>query len=228
MKKILSKFSFLSVKAVPSLFWSSAKPLNLRPRFITMLFLVSGLALFGLGEALLIAAGTGVSPWTVLAQGVSYLSDWSIGLSTFIISMVVLIFWWPLKQMPGMGTILNAIIIALILEFVLPYIPTPDAHVLRVLQAILGVLVTGIGGGIYLISNLGPGPRDGLMTGLQQLTNFPIAWVRSGIELTAVIVGWTLGGVVGLGTLLFAFLIGPSLASSLFIFSKMFGEDDKV
>jgi uncharacterized membrane protein YczE len=142
MKKILSKFSFLSVKAVPSLFWSSTKPLNLRPRFITMLFLASGLALFGLGEALLIAAGTGVSPWTVLAQGVSYLSDWSIGLSTFIISVVVLIFWWPLKQMPGIGTILNAIIIALILEFVLPYIPTPDAYVLRVLQAILGVLVT--------------------------------------------------------------------------------------
>jgi uncharacterized membrane protein YczE len=228
MKKILSKFSFLSVKAVPSLFWSSAKPLNLRPRFITMLFLVSGLALFGLGEALLIAAGTGVSPWTVLAQGVSYLGDWSIGLSTFIISVVVLIFWWPLKQTLGIGTILNAIIIALILEFVLPYIPTPDAYVLRVLQAILGVLVTGIGGGIYLISNLGPGPRDGLMTGLQQLTNFPIAWVRSSIELTAVIVGWTLGGVVGLGTLLFAFLIGPSLATSLFILSKVFGEDDQV
>ena len=228
MKKILSKFSFLSVKAVPSLFWSSAKPLNLRPRFITMLFLVSGLALFGLGEALLIAAGTGVSPWTVLAQGVSNLGGWSIGLSTFIISIAVLIIWWPLKQMPGIGTILNAIIIALILEFVLPYIPTPDTYVLRVLQAILGVLVTGIGGGIYLISNLGPGPRDGLMTGLQQLTNFPIAWVRSGIELTAVIVGWTLGGAVGLGTLLFAFLIGPSLASSLFILSKMFGEDDQV
>jgi uncharacterized membrane protein YczE len=193
-----------------------------------MLFLVSGLALFGLGEALLIAAGTGVSPWTVLAQGVSYLGDWSIGLSTFIISVVVLIFWWPLKQTLGIGTILNAIIIALILEFVLPYIPTPDAYVLRVLQAILGVLVTGIGGGIYLISNLGPGPRDGLMTGLQQLTNFPIAWVRSSIELTAVIVGWTLGGVVGLGTLLFAFLIGPSLATSLFILSKVFGEDDQV
>ena len=227
MKKILSKFSFLSFKAVPSLFWSSTKPLNLKPRFITVLFLVCGLALFGIGEALLIAAGTGVSPWTVLAQGVSNLSGWSIGLSTFIISIIVLIFWWPLKQMPGIGTILNALIIALILEFVLPYIPTPDAYVLRVLQAILGVLVTGIGGGIYLISNLGPGPRDGLMTGLQQLTNFPIGWVRSGIELTAVVVGWTFGGIVGLGTLLFAFLIGPFLASSLFLISKVFSEDDK-
>ena len=214
--------SFLSVRAVPTLFWSSPKALNLRPKFTTICSLVIGLVLFGLGEALLVAAGTGVSPWTVLAQGVSNLSSWSIGLSTFIISIVVLLFWWPLKQMPGIGTIFNAIIIALILEFVLPYLTTPETHILRVMQAILGVLVTGIGGAIYLISNLGPGPRDGLMTGLQQLTNFPIAWVRSGIELTAVVVGWTFGGVVGLGTLLFAFFIGPSLASSLFLLSKIF------
>jgi uncharacterized membrane protein YczE len=123
---------------------------------------------------------------------------------------------------------LNAIIIALILEFALPYIPTPDTYILRIMQAFLGVLVTGIGGAVYLISNLGPGPRDGLMTGLQQLTKFPIAWVRSGIELTAVVVGWILGGVVGLGTLLFAFLIGPSLASSLFILSKLFGKKNKI
>ena len=229
MRELLSKFSFLLVKAVPSLFWSSPKPLNLRPRFVTVLSLVFGLTLFGLGEALLIAAGAGVSPWTVLAQGVCNVAGWSIGFSTFIISIAVLLFWWPLKQMPGIGTILNAIIIALILEFVLPYVPTPDTAILRILQAILGVLVTGVGGGIYLISNLGPGPRDGLMTGLQQLTNFPIAWVRSGIEITAIIIGWALGGVVGLGTLLFAFLIGPSVASSLFVLSKMFGgEEDKV
>ena len=223
---MLFKLSFLSVKAVPTLFWSSAKALNLRPRFVTICSLVFGLTLFGLGEALLIAAGTGVSPWTVLAQGVSNLSNWSIGLSTFIISAIVLLFWWPLKQMPGIGTVLNAIIIALILEFVLPYIATPETYILRVIQAIFGVLVTGIGGAIYLISNLGPGPRDGLMTGLQQLTNFPIAWVRSGIELTAVVVGWTLGGVVGLGTLLFAFLIGPSLSGSLFILNKIFSKDE--
>ena len=223
---MLFKLSFLSVKAVPTLFWSSTKALNLRPRFVTVFYLVFGLALFGLGESLLIAAGAGVSPWTVLAQGVSSLNGWSIGLSTFTISAIVLLFWWPLKQMPGIGTILNAIIIALILEFVLPYIATPETYILRVMQALFGVLVTGIGGAIYLISNLGPGPRDGLMTGLQQLTNFPIAWVRSGIELTAVIVGWTLGGVVGLGTLLFAFLIGPSLAGSLFVLNKIFSKNE--
>ena len=184
-----------------------------------------GLSLFGLGEALLIAAGIGVSPWTVLAQGVSNLSGWSIGLSTFIISTIVLFLWWPLKQLPGIGTILNAIVIAAILEFVLPYLPTPGTNLTRIIQAIAGVLVTGLGGAIYLISNLGPGPRDGLMTGLQQLTNLSIALVRGSIEVSAVIVGWLLGGEVGLGTILFAFFIGPSLSSSLFLLNKLYNQN---
>ncbi|WP_419903354.1 YczE/YyaS/YitT family protein [Kiloniella sp.] len=220
--KVLSSLSFLSVKGIPSLSWSSPKPLNLRPDLVTVLLLVVGLVIFGLGEALLIAAGTGVSPWTVLAQGVSNKTGWSIGLSTFIVSLTVLVLWWPLKQVPGIGTILNAVIIALVFEFALPYMPRPETYLFQILLAISGVLVTGLGGGIYLIANLGPGPRDGLMTGLQQLTNFPIAWVRSGIELGAVIAGWTLGGVVGLGTVLFALLIGPSVALSLFVLTKMF------
>ncbi|MBH89938.1 MAG: hypothetical protein CMF71_06920 [Magnetovibrio sp.] len=216
---------FLAVKAVPSLFWSSPKPHNLRPQFITLVYLILGLSLFGLGEALLIAAGIGVSPWTVLAQGVSNLSGWSIGLSTFIISTIVLFLWWPLKQLPGIGTILNAIVIAAILEFVLPYLPTPGTNLTRIIQAIAGVLVTGLGGAIYLISNLGPGPRDGLMTGLQQLTNLSIALVRGSIEVSAVIVGWLLGGEVGLGTILFAFFIGPSLSSSLFLLNKLYNQN---
>ncbi|WP_417427660.1 YczE/YyaS/YitT family protein [Kiloniella sp.] len=221
--KIFTRLSFLSIKGVPTLSWSSPKPLNLRPGLVTMILLIVGLTIFGLGEALLIAAGTGVSPWTVLAQGVSQQTGWTIGLSTFIVSMTVLILWWPLKQVPGIGTILNAIIIALVLEFVLPYIPTPNGYIFQVLLTILGILVTGLGSGIYLIANLGPGPRDGLMTGLQQQTNLPIAWIRSGIELSAVIIGWSLGGVVGLGTVLFAVLIGPSVAFSLFLLNKLFG-----
>ena len=116
-------------------------------------------------------------------------------------------------------------IIAAILEFVLPYIPTPESYLFQIFQAIMGVLVTGMGGAIYLISNLGPGPRDGLMTGLQQVTNLPIALVRGSIEVTAVTVGWTLGGVVGLGTLMFAFFIGPSLAGSLFLLNKIFNKN---
>ncbi|WP_299372991.1 hypothetical protein [uncultured Kiloniella sp.] len=217
------RLSFLSVKSVPTLSWSSPKPLNLRPDLVTLILLIVGLTIFGLGEALLIAAGAGVSPWTVLAQGVSQQTGWTIGLSTFIVSMTVLILWWPLKQVPGIGTILNAIIIALVLEFVLPYIPTPNGYIFQVLLTILGILVTGLGSGIYLIANLGPGPRDGLMTGFQQQTNLPIAWIRSGIELSAVIIGWSLGGVVGLGTVLFAVLIGPSVACSLFVLDKVFG-----
>ncbi len=221
------KLHFLSVKSVPSLFWSSSKPFNLQPSCITLVYLVLGLVLFGLGEALLIAAGIGVSPWTVLAQGLSNYSSWSIGLSTFVISTVVLFLWWPLRQLPGIGTILNAIIIAAILEFVLPYIPRPSTEILQILQAIMGVLVTGLGGAIYLISNLGPGPRDGLMTGLQKLTKLPIALVRGSIEVTAVGIGWVLGGEVGLGTLLFAFFIGPSLASNLFLLNKFCAESQQ-
>lgn len=189
-----------------------------------MLFLVVGLVIFGLGEALLIAAHAGVSPWTVLAQGVSNVTGWSIGQSTFWISIGVLVFWIPLKRIPGIGTILNAVIIAAMLEYVLPYLPTPDHYSLQLLQTLAGVLITGIGGGIYLISNLGPGPRDGLMTGLQELTNLPIAWVRSGLEITVVVVGWFLGGIVGPGTLMFAFLIGPAVAISLFSLTRIFGK----
>ena len=107
------------------------------------------------------------------------------------------------------------------LEYALPFLPKPNTQSAQLVQAFFGVLVTGLGGGIYLISNLGPGPRDGLMTGLQKLTNFPIAWVRSGIEITAVITGWLMGGTVGLGTLLFAFFIGPSVAGSLFLVKKI-------
>jgi uncharacterized membrane protein YczE len=186
--------------------------------------LIIGLALFGLGEALLIAAGIGVSPWSVLAQGFNQIFDLSIGLATFIISVVVLTLWIPLKQTPGMGTVLNIIIISLVLDLSLPYLPQPDPLALQVIQVAIGVFITGIGSGIYLIAKLGPGPRDGLMTGLQRLTQFPIAWIRSSIEITVVIFGWSLGGVVGIGTLCFALGIGPSMALAMFCFQRYFGK----
>lgn len=223
---MLPGLSFLSVREIPTLFWSSPRPLNFRPRLVTVMALALGLFVFGLGEALLIAAGTGVSPWTVLAQGIGIVTGWSIGFSTFVISISVLLLWVPLKQMPGIGTILNAIIIALVLEYVLPYIPAPETYALRMLEALAGVFITGIGSGIYLIANLGPGPRDGLMTGLQQVTGRPIAWVRSTIEITVVVAGWSLGGVVGPGTLLFAFLIGPAVAINVFALGNMFGKNN--
>lgn len=207
---------FLSVKEVPVLSWSSPNALTLTPSFASIFFLVVGLTLFGLGEALLIASGVGVSPWTVFAQGITHVTGWSIGLATFVTSLFVLLCWIPLRQTPGIGTVLNVIIIALVLDFLLPYLPTFDNLVLQIGVAIIGVLVTGFGGGLYLIANLGPGPRDGLMTGLQSMTSLPIAWVRSGLELTVVAFGWTLGGSVGFGTVLFALGIGPSVAASMY------------
>ena len=212
----------LSVKSIPSLFWSSQKSLTVKPPVISLSFLIFGLILFGLGEALLIAAGIGVSPWTVFAQGISNITRWTVGFSTFVTSVIVLILWIPLKQTPGIGTILNAIIIALVLDFALPYLPKANGLVCQIFEALAGVLITGLGGAIYLISNLGPGPRDGLMTGLQKISNLPIAWVRSGIECTVVLIGWSLGGIVGFGTILFALGIGPAVSTSIFFLSSFF------
>ena len=222
---MLLKLRFLSVKKVPTLSWSSPKALTIRPPIKSLLILIAGLIIFGFGEALLIASGVGVSPWTVLAQGITNITGWSIGFATFMTSLFVLICWVPLKQKPGVGTVLNAIIIALVLDYFLPYLPTFDNLALRIVEASIGVLVTGFGGGIYLIANLGPGPRDGLMTGLQRMTNYPIAWVRSGIEVTAIATGWSLGGSVGIGTVLFALGIGPSVAASMYGLNSIFNKN---
>ena len=211
-----------SLKKVPTLSWSSFDALNLKPRIITLLYLVIGLILFGLGETMLIAANAGVSPWTVLAQGISIKTGYSIGISTFIVSIVVLILWIPLKQKPGIGTILNTIIISIVLDVSLPYLPTPESFFLQALQVFIGVIIVGLGSGFYLISNLGPGSRDGLMTGLQKKTNLPIALIRATIEVSAVVFGFYLGGVVGIGTLVFAFGIGPAVSAGLFFVSRFF------
>lgn len=211
-----------SLKKVPTLSWSSFDTLNLKPRIITLLYLVIGLILFGLGETMLIAANVGVSPWTVLAQGISIKTGYSIGISTFIVSIGVLILWIPLKQKPGIGTILNTIIISIVLDVSLPYLPTPESFFLQALQVFIGVIIVGLGSGFYLISNLGPGSRDGLMTGLQKKTNLPIALIRATIEISAVVFGFYLGGVVGIGTLVFAFGIGPAVSAGLFFVSRFF------
>ena len=211
-----------SLKKVPTLSWSSFDALNLKPRIITLLYLLIGLILFGLGETMLIAANVGVSPWTVLAQGISIKTGYSIGISTFMVSIGVLILWIPLKQKPGIGTILNTIIISIVLDVSLPYLPTPESFFLQALQVFIGVIIVGLGSGFYLISNLGPGSRDGLMTGLQKKTNLPIALIRATIEVNAVVFGFYLGGVVGIGTLVFAFGIGPAVSAGLFFVSRFF------
>ncbi len=213
---------FLTIKKIPKTSWSSKKPLNLRPKFWTFLYLCLGLALFGLGEGLLIVSFTGASPWSVLAQGISLNVNLSIGTITLFISLVVLIFWLPLKQKPGIGTILNALIIAMMIDICIKFVPTPENYISQLILAIVAVFTVGFGGGIYLVANLGAGPRDGLMVGLQKKTNMPIAAVRAFLEITVVTVGWYLGGTVGVGTLLFAFGIGPAVALGLFLTEKIF------
>ena len=213
---------FLSIKSVPKTSWSSDTPLNFKPRFKTFILLCLGLSLFGFGESLLIHSTIGVSPWTVLAEGLSLKLNWSVGFATFIVSVLVLSTWIFLKQKPGLGTLLNIIIIAGMIDITLSFFDAPSSIWMKYFLAFFSVLLVGLGSGIYLVANLGPGPRDGLMTGLTKLTNLPIALVRALLEISAVLAGWYLGGTVGVGTLIFAFGIGPCVALGLFLVNKTF------
>ena len=213
---------FLSIKNIPKVNWSSNESLNFRPKFSTSFFLIFGLTIFGLGEGLLILSTTGNSPWSVLAEGISLNSSLSIGAATFFVSVGVLFLWIFLKQKPGLGTIFNIIVIAAMIDFTLNYFDPPSSIFIKYLLAFLSVILVGLGSGIYLVANLGPGPRDGLMTGLTKTTNLPIALVRAFLEITVVIIGWYLGGTVGVGTLIFAFGIGPCVALGLFLVGKIF------
>ena len=212
---------FLKIKNIPKTIWSSTKPSNLKPKFNTFIFLCIGLVLFGLGEGLLIVSYAGSSPWSVLAQGIALHTNFTVGVVTFFISLFVLFIWFFLNEKPGIGTILNLIIISIMIDLSIAFIETPSTYVNQIVMAIIAVLIVGLGSGIYLISNLGPGPRDGLMTGIQKKTNYPIALVRGFIEVTVASLGWYLGGIVGIGTLLFAFGVGPCVALGLFIVSKL-------
>ena len=208
-------------KKVPTVWWSSSDPMSVRPKPSTIAILVVGEFLFGLGDSFLIAAGIGNTPWTVLAEGISYSIDWTIGESTFLVSVAVLFLWIPIKETPGIGTILNAIIIALTIHVMVPIVPTPESLIGAILMALAGIILVGIGSGMYLTANLGPGPRDGWMTGLQRVTGIPIGRVRISIELAVLVVGVALGGRFGLGTVLFALTIGPVVASCLAVADRI-------
>ena len=202
-------------KNVPTTWWSADDPWTLKPRFSTMILLIVGLIIFGAGDAVLISARLGNTPWTVLAEGIAENLNLSIGKSTFLVSFLVLLIWIPLREKPGIGTILNAILIAATIEFLLPILPTPETFSLQIIQVLAGIVLVAIGSGIYLTANLGPGPRDGTMTGLTKVTGIPIGRIRSGIEIFVIAIGWTLGGKFGIGTILFAILIGPCVAICL-------------
>jgi uncharacterized membrane protein YczE len=205
---------------VPNTVWSSETPLNLKPRFITLFFLVLGLWIFGTGEAMLIGAGIGVSPWTVLAQGITEQTDFTVGMSTFIVGVLVLFFWIPLRELPGIGTILNIILISLAIDVMNPYIPEQTEMIPAIFQAASGIILVGIGSAFYLTANLGPGPRDGWMTGIQKRTDWPIGRVRIAIEILVLSLGILLGGIFGIGTIMFALGIGPIVAICLGIVER--------
>ena len=202
-------------KDVPVTWWSSTDPMEPRPKPSTLLILCVGLWIFGTGDAVIVAAGVGNTPWTVLAEGIALMTDRTIGQATFFVSVAVLLLWIPLREKPGIGTILNAILIAVAIEHMLPILPTPEGGFESLLQVIGGIALVGIGSGIYLTANLGPGPRDGWMTGMQRASGYPIGNVRAAIEISVVIVGWSLGGTVGIGTVIFAMMIGPTVAVCL-------------
>lgn len=204
-------------KNVPTTWWSADDPWTLKPSVSTLILLIIGLIIFGAGDAVLIAAGIGNTPWTVLAEGIAITlgEDWTIGKATFLVSVLVLLLWIPLREKPGFGTILNAILIAATIEVLLPILPTPESLAVQLAQVVAGVIMIGIGSGLYLTANLGPGPRDGTMTGLTKVTGISIGKVRGGIELSVLLIGWSMGGTFWIGTIIFAVLIGPCVAICL-------------
>ena len=213
--------TFLKINHIPKKTWSSNSPINFQPKLKTLLYLSLGLFCFGLGEALILISSTGNSPWLVLSEGLSIKTGLSVGTTTFFISLIVLFFWIFLKQKPGIGTFLNVFIIAAVIDLTSFYFDPPSSIYSKYFLTVFSVLLVGLGSGIYLIANLGPGPRDGLMTGLTRITGYPISFIRASIEITVVIIGWYLGGTIGLGTLIFAFGIGPAVALGLSVVNKL-------
>ena len=186
-----------------------------------MVVLIFGLMIFGIGEAFLVVTSLGNSPWVVLSEGISLNSSLNIGESTFLVSVVVLLLWIPLRQKPGFGTLANIVVIAASIELGLLIIPIVDNVYMKYFYVLFGIALVGIGSALYITCGLGTGPRDGLMTGLHYKTGVRVGRVRLGIEIVALSVGAILGGSLGVGTALFALLIGQSVAISLGVLGRL-------
>lgn len=182
-----------------------------RPTATRLARLLLGLALFGAGDACLVASGLGNSPWTVFAQGVSLNTPLGIGAATIAISFAVLLLWIPLRQLPGLGTVANAVVIGLAIDATLRLLPDDPALGARWALMVGGIALVAIGSGFYLTAALGPGPRDGLMTGLHRRYGISLRLARASIELSVLVSGFLLGGTVGVGTVAFALTIGPGV-----------------
>ncbi|HEV2820384.1 MAG TPA: hypothetical protein VGW11_07750 [Solirubrobacteraceae bacterium] len=181
----------------------------------TLARLMTGLALFGTGEGLLVVSALGVSPWTVLAEGAAQQAGIGVGAATIAISFMVLALWVPLRQQPGLGTVLNAVVIGLAIAATVGLLATPEPLAPRLLLVAAGIALVALGSGLYLTCRLGPGPRDGLMTGLHRRTGRSVRTVRACLELSVLVTGFLLGGTVGLGTVAFALGIGPGVQAAL-------------
>ena len=180
-----------------------------------------GLTIFGIGEAFLVVSSLGNSPWVVLSEGISINTILNIGESTFLVSVLVLLLWIPLKQRPGFGTVANIVVIAAAIEVGLFFIPAVESIFLKYFYVLFGIALVGAGSALYITCGLGTGPRDGLMTGLHYKSGVRVGRVRLGIEVVAASTGAILGGSLGIGTLLFALLIGQSVAISLGVVERL-------
>lgn len=211
-------------RTIPTTSWRAPSTWGLfsgNQRFQRLIILIFGLTIFGIGEAFLVITSLGNSPWVVLSQGISLNSNLNIGQATFLVSFLVLILWIPLKQKPGFGTLANMVVIAAAIELGLLIIPETTNLTIKYFYILLGIALVGIGSALYITCGLGTGPRDGLMTGLHYRTGVRVGRVRLGIEVLALSSGALLGGSLGVGTALFALLIGQSVAISLGVLARL-------
>lgn len=209
-------------KTVPVTPWTARNNWDLSPKRVSILFF--GLAIFGLGDSLLIQGSIGNAPWTVFAEGLSLKTGLNVGWTTFIISVFVLLMWIPLKERVGFGTLSNIVIIASFIQLGTLIFPKQNDFLVGLIFTLVGIALVGFGSALYITCGLGRGPRDGAMTGIHYKTGIRIGRVRMGIEVTVLAIGWLLGGTVGLGTALFALLIGQSVAISLGMVAQLAGK----
>jgi len=206
-------------KTVPVTPWRAQSRWDLSPVRVLILFV--GLIIFGLGDSLLIQGNQGNAPWTVFAQGLTLKTGMSIGFATLVISTFVLLLWIPLREKPGFGTISNIVLIATFIQVGTQIFPEQSSMSTGILFDLIGIAMVGLGSSLYITCGLGPGPRDGAMTGIHYRTGIRVGRVRLGIELLVLVIGWLLGGTVGIGTALFALLIGQSVAIFLGIVARL-------
>lgn len=184
------------------------KPIGMGMMYRRLFQLVWGQSLYGFAMALMLRANLGLDPWDVLHQGLAPRMGLSFGMTVNVIGLLVLLLWIPLRQRPGIGTVCNILLIGTVVDLTLPFIPAPEGYAARFAMLGVGIILNGIAGGAYIGAGLGPGPRDGLMTGLCRRTGWQVKYVRTAIELSVLVVGWLLGGTLGIGTLLYAITIG--------------------